>query len=84
MIFQFFKSYFNFKKKQINVAPVNLLIRKKIFTKQNLLDKMSFSTLQIKKFLNISNSTLANLRSSIRKKMGLRRAQSLTNSILSI
>ena len=84
MIFQFFKSYFNFKKKQIKVAPVNLLIRKKIFTKQNLLDKMSFSTLQIKKFLNISNSTLANLRSSIRKKMGLRRAQSLTNSILSI
>jgi len=46
--------------------------------------KMSFSTLQIKNFLNISNSTLANLRSSIRKKMGLRRAQSLTNSILSI
>jgi len=46
--------------------------------------KMSFSTLQIINYLNISNNTLANLRSSIRKKMGLRRAQSLTNSILCI
>ena len=46
--------------------------------------KMSFSTLQIKNYLNISNSTLSNLRSSIRKKMGLNRAQSLTNSILCI
>ena len=46
--------------------------------------KMSFSTLQITNYLNISNSTLSNLRSSIRKKMGLSRAQSLTNSILCI
>ena len=46
--------------------------------------KMSFSTRQIKNYLNISNSTISNLRSSIRKKMGLRRAQSLTNSILCI
>ena len=46
--------------------------------------KMSFSTLQIKNYLNISNNTLSNLRSSIRKKMGLSRAQSLTNSILCI
>ena len=46
--------------------------------------KMSFSTLQIKNYLNISNSTISNLRSSIRKKMGLSRAQSLTNSILCI
>ena len=46
--------------------------------------KMSFSTLQIKNYLNISNSTLSNLRSSIRKKMRLNRAQSLTNSILCI
>ena len=46
--------------------------------------RMSFSTLQIKNYLNISNSTLSNLRSSIRKKMGLNRAQSLTNSILCI
>ncbi len=46
--------------------------------------KMSFSTLQIKNYLNISNNTLSNLRSSIRKKMGLSRAQSLTNSLLCI
>ena len=46
--------------------------------------KMSFSTLQIINYLNISNNTLANLRSSIRKKMGLSRAQSLTNCILCI
>ena len=46
--------------------------------------RMSFSTLQIKNYLNISNSTLSNLRSSIRKKMRLNRAQSLTNSILCI
>mgnify|MGYP001475410917 FL=1 len=46
--------------------------------------KMSFSTSQIKNYLNISNSTISNLRSSIRKKMGLTRAQSLTNSILCI
>ena len=46
--------------------------------------KMSFSTSQIKNYLNISNSTISNLRSSIRKKMGLNRAQSLTNSILCI
>ena len=46
--------------------------------------KMSFSTRQIKNYLNISNSTISNLRSSIRKKMGLNRAQSLINSILCI
>ena len=46
--------------------------------------KMSFSTSQIKNYLNISNSTISNLRSSIRKKMGLNRDQSLTNSILCI
>ncbi len=46
--------------------------------------KMSFSTRQIKNYLNISNSTISNLRSSIRKKMGLSRSQSLTNSILCI
>ena len=32
--------------------------------------------------LNLSKSSLANLRSSIRKKMALNRGQSLTNSIL--
>ena len=46
--------------------------------------KMSFSTLQIKNYLNISNNTLSNLRSSIRKKMGISRAQSLINFILCV
>ena len=46
--------------------------------------KMSFTNYQIKKQLKISDSTLANSRSNIRKKMRLRRAQSLTNSILCI
>ena len=46
--------------------------------------KMSFTNSHIKKHLKISDSTLANSRSNIRKKMRLRRAQSLTNSILCI
>ena len=44
--------------------------------------KMSFSNRQIQNELNLSKSSLANLRSSIRKKMALNRGQSLTNSIL--
>ena len=44
--------------------------------------KMSFSNRQIQDELNLSKSSLANLRSSIRKKMALNRGQSLTNSIL--
>ena len=46
--------------------------------------KMSYSNIQIKEHMKISDSTLANSRSNIRKKMRLRRAQSLTNSILCI
>ena len=46
--------------------------------------KMSFSNTQIQEHLKISKSTLANLRSSIRKKNGLKRSESLTNFILSI
>ena len=46
--------------------------------------KMSFSNTQILKYLKISQSTLANLRSSIRHKIGLSRSTSLTNAILSI
>ena len=44
--------------------------------------KMSFSNTQILKHLKISQSTLANLRSSIRHKIGLSRNQSLTNFVL--
>ena len=46
--------------------------------------KMSFSNNQILKHQKISQSTLANLRSSIRHKIGLSRSISLTNAILSI
>ena len=49
-----------------------------------MLIKMSFSNSQILDHLKISNSTLANIRSSIRNKFGLSRKESLINSILSI
>ena len=46
--------------------------------------KMSFSNIQIQEHMKISQSTLANLRSSIRHKIGISRPTSLTNVILSI
>ncbi len=46
--------------------------------------KMSYSNIQIKDYMKISNSTIANLRSSVRHKIGLKRSQSLTNTILLI
>ena len=46
--------------------------------------KMSYSNIQIKDYMKISDSTLSNLRSSIRRKLGLERSQSLTNAILLI
>ena len=49
-----------------------------------MLIKMSFSNSQILNHLKITNSTLANSRSSIRNKFRLSRSTSLTNTILSI
>ena len=49
-----------------------------------MLLRMSYHNKDIIKKLDISNSTLTNLRSSIRKKIGLKRSESLTNFILSI
>lgn len=46
--------------------------------------KMSYSNVQIKDYMKISDSTIANLRSSVRHKLGLERSQSLTNAILLI
>ena len=46
--------------------------------------KMSYSNVQIKDYMKISDSTIANLRSSVRHKFGLERSQSLTNAILLI
>ena len=44
--------------------------------------KMSYSNTQILDHFKISKSTLANLRSSIRHKIGLSRNESLTNFVL--
>jgi DNA-binding CsgD family transcriptional regulator len=46
--------------------------------------KMSFSNENIREFLKISERTLANARSCLRKKLGLKRSESLTNAILCI
>ena len=46
--------------------------------------KMSYSNVQIKDYMKISDSTIANLRSSVRHKLGLERSHSLTNAILLI
>ena len=46
--------------------------------------KMTYSNMQIKDYMKISDSTIANLRSSVRNKLGLKRTQSLTNAILLI
>ena len=46
--------------------------------------KMSYSNVQIKDYMKISDSTIANLRSSVRHKRGLERSKSLTNAILLI
>ena len=49
-----------------------------------MLIKMGYPSKKILEILNISSSTHANLRSRIRKKMGLTRDQYLTNNILCI
>ena len=46
--------------------------------------KMNYSNKKILDQLNISKSTLTNLRSSVRKKMGLKRSQNLSNTLLSL
>ena len=47
-----------------------------------MLIKMNYSNKEIIKNLNISSSTLSNSRSSIRKKMGLKRNKNLSNFLL--
>ena len=46
--------------------------------------RMSFSNVQIREHLNISVNTLANTRSSIRNKFGLKRSESLTKAIICV
>lgn len=66
----------------------NLARKSSRFTPKELrvcmLIRMGFSNPEIQKKLQISKSTLSNLRSSIRKKLGLKRDQNLTTSILCI
>ena len=46
--------------------------------------KINYSNKEILNHLNISTSTLTNLRSSIRKKMDLKRSQNLSNKLVSL
>ena len=76
----FAKVYPDFTKSLVNKADDLTPMEIKIC----MLIKMSFSNPQIMDHLKISNNTLANTRSSIRKKFRLSRKESLANSILSI
>ena len=76
----FAKIYPDFTKRLVKVS--NNLSPQEI--KVCMFVKMSFSNTQIQEHLKISKSTLANLRSSVRKKLGLERSKSLTNAILCI
>ena len=77
---KFAKIYPNFTKDLVslvdNLSPSEIKICMCI--------KMSYSNVQIKDNMKISDSTIANLRSSVRHKLGLERSQSLTNAILHI
>lgn len=46
--------------------------------------KMNFSNKQILEYMEISDSTLSNLRSSIRKKLNIKRKQGIFSTITSI
>lgn len=77
---QFAETYPEFTKNLVlrihNISPQEIKICMCI--------KMSFTNEYTRKLLKISESTLANLRSSVRNKFWLNRSESLTNSILSI
>ena len=75
---RFAKIYPNFTKSLVKV--VDNLTPSEI--KVCMCIKMSYSNAQILDHFKISPSTLANLRSSIRHKMGLSRSKSLTNFVL--
>jgi len=77
---KFAKVYPDFTKRLVKVS--NDLSPQEI--KVCMFVKMSFSNTQIQEYLKISKSTLANLRSSIRKKLKLKRNESLTNKILAL
>ena len=76
----FAKTYPNFTKNLVNkygkFSHVEL--------KMCMYLRMGFSNKKILLELNTSESTFANLRSGVRKKIGLKRSQNLTNAILCI
>ena len=78
--FKFAKIYTNFTSDLIKIC--NELTSSEV--RVCMLLRMSYPNKDILKKLDISNSTLTNLRSSIRKKIGLKRSESLANFILSI
>ncbi len=77
---EFAKIYPNFTKRLININ------RDLTFTevKVCMFIRMNFSNKQILKFMEISDSTLSNLRSSIRKKMNLERSEGLFSIIINL
>lgn len=72
---EFAKIYPNFIKKLIRLCSNLTYTEVKIC----MYIKINFSNKQILEYMDISNSTLSNLRSSIRKKLNLKRSQSLLN-----
>ena len=77
---QFATTYPKFTKRLLeNVGP---LTQQEITVCMHI--KMNIPNQKIQKNLGISQSTLANVRSSIRKKFELNRSQSLTNSKICI
>ena len=89
-----FKEFMLEKKFEITFAKIYPDFTKKLVqSKSNLTPqevrvcmcmRMSFSNAQIREHLNISVNTLANTRSSIRNKFGLKRSESLTKAIICI
>lgn len=77
---EFAKIYPNFTKELIRLNNELTITEVKIC----MYIKMNFSNKQILDIMHISESTLSNLRSSIRKKIGLDRKKGLFNVIVNL
>lgn len=78
--FEFAKIYPNFTKNLIQLNQSMTFTEVKIC----MFLKMNFSNKQIINIMNISDSTLSNLRSSIRKKLNLNRSEGLFTIIINL
>lgn len=76
----FARIYPNFTKQLLNISDEFTSVEIKIC----MLLKMNYSSDFIRSELKISSSTFLNCRSSIRKKLGLKRNQKLINTIIKI